>query len=136
MSIAVCRYLSFFLPCISPHHNGSKSNFFPSVCAVEMAIVTAVISLPVVLLALAAATSDGRVRRKIRNPSKLIYLRLFFIFGPSVLRSRLPPSSGPSCSVPYCPPFLLGASGSCSFGNLTDVTKVTAYILSTLFAMF
>ncbi len=32
--------------------------------------------------------------------------------------------AGPSCSAPFCPPSLFGASGSCNFNGLTDVTKV------------
>jgi hypothetical protein len=60
---------------------------------------------------------------------KTIHLLLFY-FGTSASRSHFPSSSGPSCSVPYCPPFLLGSTSSCSFSSLTDVTKVSAYILS------
>ena len=41
-----------------------RVTFFRSVCAVAMAIAAAVISLLTVLPALAAATSDGQVRRR------------------------------------------------------------------------
>ena len=79
-----CRMQVFALP-LAPyftHRNGSKSNVFRPVRAVAMAIAEAVISLPMVLRAPAAATSDGRVRRRNRKLLKTIHLLLFY-FGPS-----------------------------------------------------
>jgi hypothetical protein len=128
MSIAVCRFLPFLLPHISPiamaqrvtfslrprsgNGNCDSSDFVANGAACSCSCNL-------------GWSGEKKQSKTLENNS--LSSVLFWLIG---FPLTFPSSSGPSCSVPYCPPFLLGSTSSCSFSSLTDVTKVSAYILS------